>query len=193
MGMSTARSDTTQFLTELSRGDGAAADRLMPLVYDELRTLAEDLFRRQPAGQTLQPTALVHEAYLRLVETSRVPCQSRAHFIAVASKAMRQILIDRARSRRSAKRGGARERITLDEAVAPAAERDVDLLALDEALEKLSGLDERKSRVVELRFFGGLTLAETAETLGVGRTTVSEDWRLARAWVARELVKGDAA
>jgi RNA polymerase sigma factor (TIGR02999 family) len=165
----------------------------MPLVYDELRALAEDLFRRQPAGQTLQPTALVHEAYLRLVETSRVPCQSRAHFIAVASKAMRQILIDRARSRRSAKRGGARERITLDEAVAPAAERDVDLLALDEALEKLSGLDERKSRVVELRFFGGLTLAETAETLGVGRTTVSEDWRLARAWVARELVKGDAA
>ncbi len=158
-----------------------------PLVYEQLHRLAEGYFRRQPKGHTLSPTALIHEAYLKLVDREGGRWKDRTHFLAVAATAMRQILVDHARGREAVKRGGGRQRITLDESAMPSAERDVDLLALDEALARLAGLDERKARVVELRFFAGLTVQETAAALGVSSVTVKRDWSMARAWIDREL------
>lgn len=178
-------------LADLERGDSAAAAKLLPLVYDQLRAVADSYFRRQPADHTLQPTALVHEAYLRLIDQKEEKWASRAHFFAVASKAMRQILINHAERRAAGKRGGDRQKLTLSEGVTPAPEREVDVLALDEALAKLSALSERMGRVVELRFFGGLTVEEVAHVLGVSKRTVEGDWQTARAWLSRELSGAD--
>ncbi len=191
MGSSTG--EITQILSRINDGDGAAVDRLWPLVYDELRALAGSCFRNQPAGHTLQPTALVHEAYVRLAGRADIQWEGRAHFMAVAARAMRQILMNHARDKAAAKRGGHHQRITLDEAVTPVADRtrELDLISLDEALTTLGELSDRQGRVVELRFFGGLTIAEAAHVLGVGTTTVEDDWHLAKAWLARELRTGD--
>ncbi len=181
--------EITRVLRELQEGDAGAADRLLVLLYGELRALAGGFLRQTPPGHTLQPTALVHEAWLKLAGSPGAAWESRAHFMAVAARAMRQILINHARDKRAAKRGGGAQRITLDEAVSPPVgeARELDLIALDLALSKLAGLSERQSRIVELRFFGGLTIAECAHVLGVGTTTVEDDWRLAKAWLAREL------
>jgi len=192
--MGSASGEVTRILGELNAGDGSAAQRLLPLVCDELRALAGSYFRQQPSGHTLQPTAIVHEAYLKLAGGENVQWESRAHFMAVAAKAMRHILMNHARDKAAAKRGGGRQRITLDEGVTPAGngDRELDLLALDDALGKLSRLSERQATVVELRFFGGLTIVEAAHVLGVGTTTVEDDWHLAKAWLGRELRPGDS-
>jgi len=182
----TAPTEVSQLLRAWSDGEKAAADRLMPLVYEELRQIARRQMRRQRAGHTLQTTALIHEAYLRLVGESDAPWQNRAHFFGVAAKAMRHILVDHARSRQAAKRGGAAQRVTLDEAALVSAE-PAELVALDDALQSLAALDPRKSQVVEFKYFGGLTVKEIAEVLQVSPETVARDWRLARAWLLREL------
>ncbi len=179
--------EVTQILREWNSGTDAQA-RLMPLVYDELRRLAQRFLRRERADHTLQPTALVNEAYLRLVDQSRVEWQDRAHFYGVAAQVMRRILIDHARAHASEKRGGGSgPRLSLDEALLQPEERAAELLALDEALKLLHETDERKGRVVELRFFGGLSVKETAEVLGVHTATVERDWVVAKAWLYREL------
>ena len=179
--------DATQVLSDLTRGDASAADRLMPLVYSQLRALAGSFFRNQPANHTIQPTALVHEAFVRLVDQTEVHWRDRAHFFAVAATAMRQILTDHARRRRSAKRGHGWRQVALDEAPGAKEQHPIDLIALDEALSRLAELDNRKHRVVELRFFGGLSVEDVAEVMGVSKTTVENDWRAARAWLNREL------
>jgi RNA polymerase sigma factor (TIGR02999 family) len=181
----------TQLLAGLRDGDESVAARLLPLVYDDFRSLALRHLARERAGHTLQPTALVHEAYLKLVDQTRVNWQGRTHFFAVGAQAMRRILVEHARSRRREKRGGDRQRVELEEASALAPERAVDLLDLDEALQRLEALDERQARVVELRFFGGMKMEEVALTLGVSKRTAEGDWRMARAWLHRELAGGE--
>jgi RNA polymerase sigma factor (TIGR02999 family) len=188
--MATPAHEVTRILQAASLGDKVAADRLLPLVYDELRALAAGVLRGQRKGHTLEPTALVHEAYLKLVDQT-APWEGRSHFFGVAAKAMRSILVDHARARKAEKRGGARERVPLDAAVVWFEERSLDLLALDEALERLAALDPAAARLVELRFFAGLTIEETARTLGVSTATVERDWALTRAWLHRELTKGE--
>lgn len=167
--------------------DPSSVDSLLPLVYQELRRLAASYLRRERPGQTLQPTALVNEAYLRLLKDRPDRWQNRAHFCAIAAHSMRQILIERARARGAQKRGGARARVTLDEALVAGGNRDIDLVALDEALERLAKLDPEQARLVELRFFGGLTVEETADAMHVSPATVKRHWTVARAWLAREL------
>jgi RNA polymerase sigma-70 factor (ECF subfamily) len=167
--------------------DRQSLDSLLPLVYQELRRLAASYLRRERPGQTLQPTALVHEAYLRLMKDKPNRWQNRAHFCAIAAHSMRQILIERARARGALKRGGARPRVTLDEALIAGGERSIDLVALDEALERLAALDPEQARLVELRFFGGLTVEETAEAMDISPATVKRHWTVARAWLSREL------
>ena len=185
-------------LVEQARGgDEEAAARLMPIVYDELRRIAGGYMRRERRGQTIQPTALVHEAYLRLLNDKSPEWQGRTHFLAIAATSMRQILIERARAKQTAKRGGERDRITLDEAVladAPEYRGEpgddgvaLDLLAIDEALHKLAVLDAAQARIVELRFFGGMTIDETAESLKISPATVKRHWTLAKAWLRREV------
>jgi RNA polymerase sigma-70 factor (ECF subfamily) len=176
----------TRLLQDWAGGDRAARDRLMAVVYDELRRIARRYMRNEPAGHTLQPTALVNEAYLRLID-QQTPWQNRAHFFAIAAQLMRRILVDRARARGSAKRGGMHERTTLSDVADLGDERGVDLIALDQALTALAELDPRQASVVELRFFGGLTIQETAEALGVSHTIIEREWSLARAWLRREL------
>jgi RNA polymerase sigma factor (TIGR02999 family) len=171
-------------------GDQGALQALLPLVYDELKRLARNYLRNERPGHTLQSTALVHEAYLRLVQ-SPLQLQNRTHFFAVAARLMREILVDHARSRRAAKRDY-RCKITLDRAVALPQKRDVDLLALDDALDELSRLDPRQGRIVELRFFGGLSIDETSEILGISPATVKREWTTARAWLHREMSGGAA-
>jgi RNA polymerase sigma factor (TIGR02999 family) len=179
--------DATKLLDAIGRGDADAGARLLPLVYEELRALAASYFRRQPDNHTLQPTALVHEAYLKLVNQTAAHWNDRAHFFAVAAKAMRHILVNHAHARNAEKRGGGATRIVLGDDLAPTPERDFDAIALDEALNRLAALDERKARVVELRFFSGLSVDEVAHVLSVSKTTVEADWRLARAWLSKEL------
>ncbi len=179
--------EVNDLLANAGRGNAEAADRLFPIVYHELRALAGDMFRFQGTDHTLQPTALVHEAYLRLVNQQNGHWKDRTHFMAVAAKVMRNLLIDHARKRKAGKRGDGWERITLDGVLDTAEKRSIDLLSLEEALQQLSEMDERKARVVELRFFGGLTIRETAQDLGVARATVEEDWAMARAWLTRRL------
>lgn len=179
--------DVTEILQEVRYGDKDAPARLMPLVYDELRRLADHYLRQERADHTLQPTALVHEAYLKLVDQTRVDWQNRAHFFGVAAQIMRRILVDHARRHRASKRGGFQQKLTLDEAVDYSQPRDVDLVALDDALNALAQLDARQSRIVELRFFGGLSIEETAEALGVSPATVKVDWSMAKAWLRREI------
>jgi RNA polymerase sigma-70 factor (ECF subfamily) len=176
----------TQCLHELSAGDRSAAERLFPLVYEELRALASASMKHEPIGHTLQPTAVVHEAFLRLIDQRKTDWRDRAHFMAIAAQAIRRVLIDYARRRQAAKRGGDRCRITLHEAVT-SNQREIDLAALDEALDRLAGLNDRQARVVELRFFGGLSIEEAAHVLDVSRATVVDDWTVARAWLSREL------
>jgi RNA polymerase sigma factor (TIGR02999 family) len=178
----------TQLLLDWSRGDQAALDRLMPIVYDELHRLAQYYMARERPGHTLQTTALIHEAYLRLVD-QQVAWQNRAHFFSIAAQVMRRILVDHARAHHVAKRGGGQLKVTLDAAAEVAQEPDADLVALDEALQSLAAIDRRQSQIVELRFFGGLSIEETAEVLGVSHTTVEKEWSLARAWLLRELSK----
>ena len=167
--------------------DRQSLDSLLPLVYQELRRLAAAYIRRERPGYTLQPTALVNEAYLRLLKDDPARWQNRAHFCAIAAHSMRQILIERARARDAQKRGGARARVTLDEALVAGGERSIDLVALDEALRRLAAVDPEQARLVELRFFGGLTVEETAEAMNVSPATVKRHWTVARAWLAREL------
>jgi len=167
--------------------DQQSLDSLLPVVYQELRRLAAGYLRRERPGQTLQPTGLVHEAYLRLLKDRPDRWQNRAHFCAIAAHSMRQILIERARARGALKRGGADRRVTLDEALVAGGEKSFDILALDAALEKLAALDAEQARLVELRFFGGLTVEETAEAMSISPATVKRHWAVARAWLAREL------
>jgi RNA polymerase sigma factor (TIGR02999 family) len=177
----------TALLASARGGDAVATDELVPLLYAELRRLAQALMARERPGATLQPTALVHEAYLRLVGGGSVEWRDRAHFVAAAAVAMRRILIERARRRLRLKRGGARERVTLDEANLPHEVPPRELLALDAALEELRALDPAMARVVELRYFGGLTVEEAAEVLGSSVRTVHRQWAAARAWLHRAL------
>src|SRR5262249_18811032 len=169
--------EVTQLLLAWSQGDRAALERLVPLVYDELRRLAKHYMRRERTGHTLQTTALIHEAYLRLVDANRVRWQNRAHFFGIAARLMRQILVDFAREQQYQKRGGGAHPVSLDEAPVIRPERSEDLVALDEALSALAEIDARKSQVVELRFFGGLSVGEMAEALQVSPETVRRDWR----------------
>jgi RNA polymerase sigma factor (TIGR02999 family) len=182
-----ARDNISVVLEEMKRGDARAADKLLPLVYDEFRALARHYLAQERANHTLQPTALVHEAYMKLVDQTRVDWQGRSHFFAVAAQAMRRILVDHARSRQREKRGGGRARVILDDDVALSPQKDEDVLALDEALQRLAKLDPRQSKVVELRFFGGMSVEEVAQALGVSKRTVEGDWTFARAWLSREL------
>ena len=184
--MSTPR-DPTALLLAWGGGDQAAFDALLPLVHDELRQIARRHMGREREGHTLQPTALVNEAYLRLIELKRVNWQNRAHFFAMASRVMRRILVNAALSRGYQKRGGGRQRVTLDEGLAISREIAPDLVALDEALTALAATEARKAQVVELRFFGGLSVEETAVALQVSAVTVMRDWRFAKLWLLREM------
>lgn len=177
----------TRILAELDSGDGSAADRLLPILYDELRGLAVHYLQQERVDHTLQPTALVHEAYLKLVDQKATPWKNRAHFLGVAARAMRQVLVDHARKKKAVKRGHQLDRITLDDALGVTSNDIVDLVALDDAMNQLATLDARQSRIVELRFFGGLTVEETAHVLSISISTVESDWRMARAWLHREL------
>jgi len=181
--------EVSQLLADWSNGDKAALDKLMPLVYDELRRLAHHYMNRERPGHTLQTTALVNEAYLRLVDQRHVRWQNRAHFFAIAAQMMRRILVDHARSHQYAKRGGHARQVSLDEAAVASQERAADLLALDEALTELAAIDPQQARTVELRFFGGLSIEETAEVLGLSPATIKREWGAAKAWLYREINK----
>ena len=178
-------SSATVLLLRWKSGDRDAVDELLPLVYDELRRLANAYLHRERGGHTLQSTALVHEAYLRLIDQS-VDWQSRSHFFGIAAQMMRRILVDHARARNAAKRG-AGLKVTLDERMAVADARDLDVIALDSALARLSAQDEGQAKIVEMRFFAGLSIEETAEALGISPATVKRDWTMAKAWLMREL------
>ena len=179
----TSPQDVTRLLVRLTDGDRAVLDDLLPLIYGELRRLAGGYLRRERQGHTLEPTALVHEAYLRMVDQTQVRWQNRAHFFGVAAQMMRRILVDHARAHQAEKRGGEAQILSLDENIDVSGERSAELVALDEALERLAELDPEKSRVVELRFFGGLSVEETAEVIGVSAPTVKRHWRMAKAWL----------
>lgn len=188
--MDEATARATEIAVRLDRGDRASAEELFPLVYDELRRLAGRYMSRETPGHTLQPTGLVHEAYLKLVEQRRASWKSRTHFFAVGARVMRRLLVDHARERGAAKRGAGWHRVTLCEALDPVGSADLDpeqLLTLDAALERLAEVDPREAKVVTLRFFGGLTVEEVAEALGVSTRTAEGDWRHARAWLSRAL------
>lgn len=187
--------EVTELLLRWSAGDPSSLDRLIPLVHEELRRLARRQMQRERPSHTLQATALVNEAYLRLIDASQVQWNDRAHFFAIAARLMRQILVDFARSRQNLKRGGGARQITLTDALEVARDGETDLVALDDALQALAAIDSRRSQVVELRFFSGLSIEETAEVLQVSHETVKRDWRLAKVWLLRELnrkVKDDA-
>jgi RNA polymerase sigma-70 factor (ECF subfamily) len=174
-------------LKDWSGGKAESADVLLSLVYDELRRIARQYLRKERSDHTLQPTALVHEAYLKLIDISDVSWQDRAHFFAVASNVMRHILVDHARARATDKRGGEAQRIALEDAVKLSDERDIDLLALDEAMKQLAGFDEQQSKIVELRFFGGLTIEETAHVLAISPATIKREWTMAKAWLFKRM------
>ena len=180
-------SNVTAILQELRNGNPKAADRLLPLVYEELRARAGAHFRHQGADHTLQPTALVHEAYLKLIDQTEIEWKDRAHFLALAATAMRQVLIDHARAKNAEKRGGAWKRVTLQGQGSAAGIGELDVIALDEALQKLENIDSRQARVVELRFYAGLSVSDAAEVIGVSARTVELDWKMAKAWLSREL------
>jgi len=178
----------TQLLVDWSKGDRKALDKLMPLVYSELYRQAGNYLRRERVGHTLQPTALVNEAYLKLIDQKNAKWQNRAQFFGVAAQLMRRVLVDHARARQAEKRGGAdQQRLSITSAERVVKQPGVDLLALHEALNQLAALDPQQERIVELKFFGGLSIEETAEVLGVGHATVERDWKMARAWLRRKL------
>jgi RNA polymerase sigma factor (TIGR02999 family) len=178
-------------LIQLTDGNRAVLNELLPLVYGELRSLAANYLRRERSGHTLQPTALVHEAYLRLVDQNQVRWQNRAHFFGVAAQMMRRILVDHARGHNAGKRGSDFQKLSLDENIDVSGERAADIVALDDALRELAVIDEQKSRIVELRFFGGLSVEETAEVLGVSAPTVKRQWRMAKAWLYGQVKNSD--
>jgi len=177
----------TRLLVQWSGGSRSALDQLLPLVYNDLKRLAGSYLRRERAGHTLQSTALVHEAFLRLVDQREANWQNRLQFFGIAAQVIRRILVDHARQRKAQKRGGEALRVTIDESIAVPGGSDLDLLALDDALQKLTALDERQSRIVELRFFSGLSIEETSEVLGLSTATVKREWSMARVWLFREL------
>jgi len=183
--------EITQLLVAWSDGDRAALDQLTPLVYEELRRLAHQYMSQERPGHTLQTSALVNEAYLRLIDQKDVHWQNRAHFFGIAAQMMRRILVDHARQRRYAKRGGAARQVPLDEAMIVSEERAADVVALDQALNSLAEIDPRKSQIVELRFFGGLSIEETAEVLKVSPGTVMREWTLAKAWLKRAVMSDE--
>ncbi|MGH9767971.1 MAG: sigma-70 family RNA polymerase sigma factor [Blastocatellia bacterium] len=189
--MTESTGDITRLLLDWSQGDCSAAEKLFPLVYDELHRLAERQMRHERAGHTLQTTALVNEAYLRLIDQKRVCWQNRAHFFGVAAQLMRRILIKYAERRRAAKRGGGQDELPLDEAALMTDERAADLIALDHALTQLSIADPRQSRIVEMRFFGGLSVEEIGAALGISPATVKREWRVARAWLYGNISEND--
>jgi RNA polymerase sigma factor (TIGR02999 family) len=182
-----SRRNVTGLLVAWNEGEQAAFTRLVPLVYDELRRIARRCLRQERPGHTLAPTALVHEAWTQLIGKSRVQWQDRAHFFGVAGRTMRRILVDHARKRQAARRGGAGLSLSLEEPVGPDGRRDLDLIWLDDALDRLAALDVRQSRIVELRYFAGLTIQETAEALAISAATVKREWDFARAWLHREM------
>jgi len=186
-------SDVTRILEDVRRGDERAAGRLLAAVYDELRRLAASKLARERPGQTLQATALVHEAYLRLLGDERSAWDNRGHFFAAAAEAMRRILVEAARRKARLKHGGGRQRLEFDEADFVAMPDSIDLVALDEALERLAGVDRVKAELVKLRYFTGLTVAEAGEVLGISRATADRYWTFARAWLYNEISKGDQA
>jgi RNA polymerase sigma factor (TIGR02999 family) len=177
----------TDWLLELGRGDKAGLDQMLPVLYDELHHLAEAYLRREDPGHTLQPTALVHEAYLRLIDQRRVDWRNRAQFLGVAAGIMRRILVDHARGRAAQKRGGGAEAVSLSLVEAPSGRPEVELIALEQALEQLTALDPRKTQVVELKFFGGLSAREIAEVMGISDATVEREWTFARAWLYKAI------
>ena len=181
--------EVTELLTAWSGGDKAALDKLMPLIHQELRRLAHRYMSRERPGHTMQTTALVNEAYIRLVNREGVHWQNRAHFFAIASQLMRHILVDHARSHAYAKRGGGAQTISLDEAMVVSQERAAEVVALDDALKELADIDPQQSRIVELRFFGGLTIEETAVVLGLSPATIKREWSTAKAWLYHELAR----
>ena len=184
--------EVTRLLGSWSRGDPEAREALMPLVYAELRRLAASYLRRERTDHTLQPTALVHEAYIRLVEQKNVQWQDKSHFFAITAQLMRRILVDHARGHLADKRGSGAPKVPLTEAIVMSQERPAELLALDESLSRLAALDAQQARVVELRVFAGLTVEETAEVLGISSATVKRDWRMAKAWLLQEAKSGGA-
>ena len=188
--MKPSPSEVTRLLLEWSSGDRAALDQLVPLVYDELHRLAHHYMRQERAQHTLQTTALVNEAYVRLIDQTSVHWQGRAHFFAIAAQMMRRILVDYARSRRYAKRGGEAQQVSFDESAIVSPQKDTELVAIDEALTDLAEHDARKSKIVELRFFGGLSIEETAEVMGISPTTVQREWRSAKAWLYQAIGQG---
>jgi len=181
--------EVTQILQNLKEGKGEASEKLLPLVYDELRRLASRYMRRERPDHTLQATALVHEAYLRLIDQTQADWKDRAHFFGIAARLMRQILVDHAREHNAQKRGGDVTKLSIDEAISFANKNDFDLVMLDDALKTLASFDPQQSRIVELRFFAGLTIEETAEVIGISSSTVKREWGLAKAWLRREVVK----
>ena len=181
--------NVTELLLDWSAGDKAALDRILPIVYDELRKQAARYLQRERAGHTLQTTALINEAYIRLVDQKNVRWQNRAHFFGISAQLMRRILVDHARAKHRAKRGGSDIRVSLSDANLVVKETDLDIVAVDEALERLAQIDEQQSRVVELRFFAGLSVEETAEVLKISPATVKRDWSMAKAWLHRELTR----
>lgn len=185
--MPEAPQNVTQLLIGWGQGDKEALDRLVPIVYDELRRQAARYLRRERVGHTLQTTALIHEAYLRLIDQKNVQWQNRAHFFGIAAQLMRRILVDHARTKKRAKRGGSDVRVSLGDVQAVVKGKDLDVVALDEALDRLAQVDEQQSKIVELRFFSGLTVEETAEVLGISTATVKRDWSMAKAWLHREI------
>jgi len=188
-----SQGEVTQILARVTRGDRSAVNVLLPLVYDQLRALGASYFRQQQAGHTLQPTALVHEAFLKLVGPGQVEWASRAHFFAVAAKAMRQILTDFARRKKAAKRGGDDwQKVSLADVATPVADSPIDMMALEDALARLSELDPRQAQVVEMRFLAGLKVEEVAGVMGLSVPTIEREWRMARAWLRRELA-GDSS
>jgi len=186
---SPAAHEVTRLLHQISGGDASAVERLVPMIYAELRQIAERAMRHERSDHTLQPTALVHEAFLRLVGKPDLSWESRAHFLNIAAQAMRRVLLMHARERRAGKRGGGLDRVTLDEQLVGSAERGVDLIGLDESLERLAAVFPRKARVVELRFFAGLGIEETARVLEISPATVKREWDFARAWIRRDLAE----
>lgn len=184
----TSTQNVTEMLHDWRNGDQAALDRLIPVVYDELRRQAAGYLRRERPGHTLQSAALIHEAYLRLVNQQNIEWQNRAHFYAIAARLMRQILVDHARRRNASKRGGSDIRVSLEEAMVASPETNVDLVALDEALTRLADIDPQQAKIVELRYFSQLSVEETAEVLGVSSRTVRRDWNVAKAWLRQQIV-----
>jgi len=185
--MNAKKIDVTETLSQVAGGDHGAADRLVPLVYDQLHRLAGSMLKHESAGNTLQPTALVHETYLRMADQTRVDWHGRTHFFAIGAKMMRRILVDHARAKKRHKRGGNMPRIPLADDLCITNRNDEDVLAVEEALEKLAKLDPRQAKIVELRFYGGLDVAAVAELLGVSKRTVESEWTMIKAWMRREL------